>query len=118
MVTPEDRQAAQQRRIIDASVHVFSESNGDMRSYMQEPFKSRGVPDVETDWYGAPGGEYVPWAERPGIYPGVPARAGEPGPARSGSSSCSWSSTPARGRRSWWRPHACAGTWESAARRP
>ena len=51
-------------------MHVFFESNGDLRSYMQEPFRSRGIPDVEMDWYGAPGGEYVPWAEQPGIYPG------------------------------------------------
>ena len=78
MVTPDDRQAEQQRRIIDASVHVFFESNGDLRSYMQEPFRSRGIPDVEMDWYGAPGGEYVRWAERPGMYPGSdPEFAGE-----------------------------------------
>jgi len=88
MVTPEDRQAAQQRRIIDASVHVFFESNGDMRSYMQEPFKSRGIPDVEMDWYGAPGGEYVPWAERPGIYPGSDPSS----PASSCSASGAWTS--------------------------
>jgi predicted TIM-barrel fold metal-dependent hydrolase len=57
-------------RIIDASVHVFFESNADMRSFMREPFASRGIPDVEMDWYGAPGGEYVPWAQPEGRYPG------------------------------------------------
>jgi hypothetical protein len=89
MGIPAGQDAAQHSRIIDASVHVFFESNGDMRSFMQEPFKSRGIPDVEMDWYGAPGGEYVPWAERP-----------------------------APGRRSLWRPHVCGGTWPwTAARR-
>jgi uncharacterized protein len=62
--------AAGRGGIIDASVHVFFESNSDMRSFMREPFASRGIPDVEMDWYGAPGGEYAPWAEQPGRYPG------------------------------------------------
>ncbi len=53
-------ESARSTRIIDASVHVFFESNQDMRSFMREPFASRGIPDVEMDWYGAPGGEYVP----------------------------------------------------------
>ncbi len=26
---------------------------------MREPFTSRGFPDYEMDWYGAPGGEYA-----------------------------------------------------------
>ena len=63
-------QATRPSRVIDASVHIFFRSNDDLRDHMREPFKSRGVPDVEMDWYGAPGGEYVPWAERPGRYPG------------------------------------------------
>ena len=41
-------------RVIDASVHVFFRSNDDLRDHMREPFKSRGFPDVEMDWYGAP----------------------------------------------------------------
>jgi len=57
-------------RIIDASVHVFFKNNDDIRGHMREPYKSRGFPDYEKDWYGAPGGEYVPWAEAPGLYPG------------------------------------------------
>ena len=32
---------------------------------MREPFKSRGFPDYEMDWYGAPGGEYAPNTEGP-----------------------------------------------------
>jgi predicted TIM-barrel fold metal-dependent hydrolase len=55
--------------VIDASVHVFFRSNPDLRGYMHEPFISRGIPDVEMTWYGAPGSEYVPWASRPGMYP-------------------------------------------------
>lgn len=48
MGIPAGQEAAQHRRIIDASVHVFFESNGDLRSYMQEPFKSRGIPTSST----------------------------------------------------------------------
>ena len=44
---------------IDASVHIFFRDNIDMRSFLREPFRSRGIPDVEMDWYGAPGGEYA-----------------------------------------------------------
>jgi len=46
--------------VIDASVHIFSKSNADLRGFLREPFKSRGFPDYEMDWYGAPGGEYAP----------------------------------------------------------
>ena len=56
--------------IVDASVHVFFGNNDDLRSFMHEPYKSRGFPDYEMDWYGAPGGEYVEWATPDGIYPG------------------------------------------------
>jgi uncharacterized protein len=48
------------QRVIDASVHIFFRKGGEIRDYMREPFKSRGIPDVEMDWYGAPGGEYNP----------------------------------------------------------
>jgi predicted TIM-barrel fold metal-dependent hydrolase len=64
--------------VIDASVHIFVASNKDLReNFMQEPFRSRGFPDYEMDWYGAPGGEYVadePLARR--------ARDGSKGPDR------------------------------------
>lgn len=57
--------------VIDTSVHIFFRSNDDMRSYLREPFKSRGIPDPEMDWYGAPGGEYVKDARGPHKgYPG------------------------------------------------
>ncbi|MEU1960149.1 amidohydrolase family protein [Nocardia sp. NPDC019304] len=45
--------------VIDAGVHIFFASNDDMRGFLREPFKSRGIPDAEMDWYGAPGGEYA-----------------------------------------------------------
>ena len=57
--------------VIDASVHIFFQSNSDMRAHLREPFTSRGVPDPEMDWYGAPGGEYVSGARGPHRgYPG------------------------------------------------
>jgi uncharacterized protein len=46
--------------VVDASVHVFFQGNAEIRAWMREPFKSRGFPDVEMDWYGAPDGEYAP----------------------------------------------------------
>lgn len=49
--------------VIDASVHIFFQSNADLRGFMHEPYKSRGFPDVEMDWWGAPGGEYAPGTE-------------------------------------------------------
>src|SRR5947208_13858439 len=49
--------------VIDASVHIFSKSNKDLRSFLRAPVKSRGLPDYEMDWYGAPGGEYAPNTE-------------------------------------------------------
>jgi predicted TIM-barrel fold metal-dependent hydrolase len=58
--------------VIDASVHIFFGSNRDLRqNFMQEPFRSRGFPDYEMDWYGAPGGEYARGTKGPdGQYPG------------------------------------------------
>ncbi|MDX1884247.1 amidohydrolase family protein [Mycolicibacterium sp. 120270] len=58
--------------VIDASVHIFAKSNKDLRkNYMAEPYRSRGFPDYEMDWYGAPGGEYASGTEGPdGQYPG------------------------------------------------
>ena len=57
--------------VIDASVHIFCKSTPDLREFMREPFKSRGFPDYEMDWYGAPGGEYVKGTRGPdGQYPG------------------------------------------------
>ena len=57
--------------VIDASVHIFFPSNKDLRAFLREPFKSRGFPDYEMDWYGAPGGEYAPNTKGPDRqYPG------------------------------------------------
>jgi predicted TIM-barrel fold metal-dependent hydrolase len=58
--------------VIDASVHIFFGSTKDLReNFMREPFRSRGFPDYEMDWYGAPGGEYARGTEGPdGAYPG------------------------------------------------
>ena len=58
--------------VIDASVHIFCQSNKDLReNFMREPFRSRGFPDYEMDWYGAPGGEYAPGTKGPDRqYPG------------------------------------------------
>jgi hypothetical protein len=65
--------------VIDASVHIFFRSNRDMRGFLREPFASRGIPDVEMDWYGAPGGEYAKGTRGPDKqYPGSdPALVGE-----------------------------------------
>jgi predicted TIM-barrel fold metal-dependent hydrolase len=66
--------------VIDASVHIFCQSNKDLRqNFMQEPFRSRGFPDYEMDWYGAPGGEYAkrtegPDREYPGSHPEIAAK--------------------------------------------
>lgn len=58
--------------VIDASVHVFFGLTKDLRrNFLREPFSSRGFPDYEMDWYGAPGGEYAEGTEGPdGQYPG------------------------------------------------
>jgi predicted TIM-barrel fold metal-dependent hydrolase len=46
---------------IDASVHVFFKSDSDLRTYLQEPFKSRGFPDVDVPWFAPPDGvRYAP----------------------------------------------------------
>lgn len=57
--------------VIDASVHIFAKSNKDLRSFLREPYRSRGFPDYEMDWYGAPGGEYASGTKGPDRqYPG------------------------------------------------
>ncbi len=58
--------------VIDASVHIFCKSNKDLRqNFLREPFRSRGFPDYEMDWYGAPGGEYAKGTTGPDKqYPG------------------------------------------------
>jgi predicted TIM-barrel fold metal-dependent hydrolase len=66
--------------LIDASVHVFFGSNKDLRqNFLKEPFASRGFPDYEMNWYGAPGGEYAkdtkgPDRQYPGSDPDIAAQ--------------------------------------------
>ena len=61
--------------VIDASVHIFAKSSPDLRSFLREPYKSRGFPDYEMDWYGAPGGEYAKGTAGPDRgYPGSDPR--------------------------------------------
>jgi uncharacterized protein len=49
---------------IDASVHVFFESDADLRSYLAEPFRSRGFPDLDVSWFAPPDGvRYLPGTE-------------------------------------------------------
>jgi predicted TIM-barrel fold metal-dependent hydrolase len=57
--------------LIDASVHVFFRSDNDLRTYLQEPFKSRGYPHVDVAWFAPPGPRYVAGSENPdGSHPG------------------------------------------------
>lgn len=57
--------------LIDASVHIFFQGNAELRGWLREPYSARGYPDVEMDWYGAPGGEYAPGTVlSEGGYPG------------------------------------------------
>jgi uncharacterized protein len=48
--------------VIDASAHIFFRSSADLRGFLREPFRSRGIPGVEMDWWGRPGGDYAPEA--------------------------------------------------------
>jgi len=64
--------------VIDASVHIFMQSNKDLRkNFMAEPYRSRGFPDYEMDWYQAPGGEYVKGAAASGYPSSDPAVVAE-----------------------------------------
>lgn len=57
--------------LVDASVHVFFTSDGDLRTYLREPFKSRGYPHVDVPWFAPPGPRYVAGSELPGgAHPG------------------------------------------------
>src|SRR5258708_11377768 len=50
----------EKHRINDSIVNMCLRKGGEIREFMNEAYKSRGIPDVEMDWYGAPGGEYDP----------------------------------------------------------
>ena len=60
--------------LIDASVHIFFGSTPELRTVMREPFKSRGFPDYEMDWYWRPGGEYVRAPAVPTAVPRIGSR--------------------------------------------
>jgi predicted TIM-barrel fold metal-dependent hydrolase len=49
---------SEKQLVVDASVHIFFQGNEEIRDWLREPFKSRGVPAVEMGWYQAPDGEY------------------------------------------------------------
>jgi uncharacterized protein len=56
---------------IDASVHTFFRSDADLRTYLQDPFTSRGFPDPDVAWFAPPGPRYVPGSENAdGSHPG------------------------------------------------
>ena len=55
---------------IDACVHPHFHNNDELRHYLKEPFKSRGIPSVEKDWYQAPDGEYARALTEDRAYPG------------------------------------------------
>lgn len=44
--------------IVDACVHPFFRSKDELRDYLAPAFKGRGMSDVESGWYQAPGGDY------------------------------------------------------------
>ena len=48
--------------VIDASVHIFSRSNKDLRSFLREPFKSRGREPSQALGRPGAGGALVSWA--------------------------------------------------------
>ena len=69
--------------IVDSSVHIFFRHNEELRDYLEEPWKSRGIPHVEMDWYGAPDGEYSKTiAGDTEGYPGSDPATGRPPPLR------------------------------------
>ncbi|MGZ4530488.1 MAG: amidohydrolase family protein, partial [Mycobacterium sp.] len=44
--------------IIDANVQPHFRSNAEIRRYLPAAHKLRSIPDVEQQWYQAPGGDY------------------------------------------------------------
>jgi predicted TIM-barrel fold metal-dependent hydrolase len=59
------------RPLVDASVHIFFPSAGDLRDSLAEPFASRGYPDPDVAWFAPPGPRYADGTESPGgTHPG------------------------------------------------
>jgi predicted TIM-barrel fold metal-dependent hydrolase len=44
--------------LVDSSVQPFMRSNEELREYLPAQYRSRGIPDVESLWYQAPGGDH------------------------------------------------------------
>jgi len=44
--------------IIDANVQPYFRYNAEIRRYLSPAHKLRSIPDVEQQWYQAPGGDY------------------------------------------------------------
>ncbi len=66
--------------LIDSSVQVFFTSDADLRTYLREPFKSRGYPHVDVSWFAPPGPRYLDGTigdngEHPGSDPAQVGRA-------------------------------------------
>src|SRR3978361_2059308 len=45
-------------RVIDASVQPHFRYNAEIRRYLEPAYNGRAIPDVEQQWYQAPGGDY------------------------------------------------------------
>lgn len=56
---------------VDASVHPAFASDRDLRSYLREPFASRGYSHIDVPWFAPPGPRYAPdSAPAEGAHPG------------------------------------------------
>ena len=64
--------------LVDASVQIFFRSDADLRTYLREPFRSRGYPHVDVAWFAPPGPRYLPGTSgADGAHPGSdPAAVG------------------------------------------
>lgn len=66
-------------RIIDTNVQPHFRYNAEIRRYISDVHKLRAIPDVEQQWYHAPGGDYQQdlYGEH---YPGIGPRHRQPAP--------------------------------------
>jgi uncharacterized protein len=63
--------------IVDAGVRPYFRANSEIREYLPDVFSKRGMPDVESWWYQAPGGDFhesLHAAGYPGSDPAIVAR--------------------------------------------
>jgi predicted TIM-barrel fold metal-dependent hydrolase len=54
---------------IDACVHPYFRTNGELRDYLEPPWRNRGIPDVEKNYYSAPGGDFLDGLGSDSAYP-------------------------------------------------